>query len=207
MAPSNFPLMQGFEALKVYIRTYFEVAIPELIDVAREQWPGVDEDRLPYPTRYDADDPTLTNDFPTIGFVAVNDRGHIRTDILDTAEQEYWSIFSIRIFLIVRSPMDADGEFIGEPRSEAIKMRNNLTRIIHAALLSTPSMGQPDFVRFDENTMATDYMEAMMPNTQSKRWIASSVISGEFKLREHTHLTQFGVANIVTTEIEAKETW
>jgi hypothetical protein len=202
MAPSTEPPMRGMTLLRRRVASFLEVTVPPLIDAAREQWPVEDPRLLPYPVKYDAYDMTLVEKFPAIGFTAINDRDHVRVDVNDCAEQEYWITYSMRMFILARSPEDEDGAFLGQPKDEAIRLRDDLLGIVKGALLQTPSLGDPANIRLDEGSITTDYLEPIMPNAQSRRWIAGSINAMEIKFREYTHLEPYGVVFRMNNTVE-----
>jgi len=199
------PIMRGPTKLRAYISEFLAAAMPDVIVIARDQW-GLDGYSLPEPKMYDAVDPSLVgNDqYPALGAVVLNDRNHIRQDWDSWAQQTYATTYSVRIFVAARTPQTADGSWELETKASAIRLRDDLTRLLQHVLLQTPSMNRPDEIRAEETSMQTDYLEPMMTNTQSKRWVAPSIVTIEVSFTESTVTTPIGTANtfIVTVEKE-----
>jgi hypothetical protein len=194
-------IMRGGTALREYISNFLASAVPGTVDVMREHY-GLDEYQLPYPVKYDAIDPTLigNDEYPAMGCVVLNDRNHIREDVSPTAELIYSAIYSVRFVVIARTPKTADGGWEEQEKATAIRLRDDLTRCLHHVLLQTPSLGQPDFIKMNEVTMTTDYLEPSLINTQSKRWFAASLVTAEIAFTESTWLTAIGTADTVTIQ-------
>lgn len=192
-------IMRGPTLLRSYISTYLETAIPPLIDEARVQW-DLDEYHLPYPLSYDAIDPSMVDKFPAIGAVVLNDRNHIREDWDLHAQQTYSAIYSVRLMVVARTPMDSNERWVQPEKESALRLRDDLTRLVHHAVLDTPSLGRPDEIRCNEGAMLTDYIEPFQANTQSKRWIGSSVVTLEIAFTESTWVPKIGDADTITVE-------
>lgn len=193
------PLMRGFTSLREYIAAFLAAEVPALIDVARLEWAGVDALTLPYPEKYDWYDLALVNQYPAIGLVPANDKDHRRTDITDHGAKEIWTNYATRIFVIAASPLDANGQFIGDGKASALRLRDDLLRLVQAALLDYPNLKRTD-VKLVEESMVTDYLEPMKVNTQNPRWAAAGIISVDFRFMEYTRSLKYGNANTVVVE-------
>lgn len=194
-------IMRGGTLLRQYVNSYFETALPPLIDVARTQW-GLDQYRLPYPAQYNAIDPTMVDSYPAIGSVVLNDRNHIREDYDLHAQQVYSAVFAVRVMVVVRSPLDAQDRWIQPEKEEALRLRDDMTRLVHDAVLDKPSLGRPNEIKCNESAMLTDYVEMFQANTQSKRWVGASVITLEVAFTESTWVPPIGDADTITVQVE-----
>lgn len=191
--------MRGPTKLRGYISEFLEHDLPPVLDVARQQW-GLDEYTLPDPKKYDVADPTMVgnDEYPAIGCVIRNDANHVRSSWDVHAEQIYSPNYTVAIFVVVRTPQDAEGNWITPEKTEVIRLRDDLTRMVQHILLQTPGMLRPEEVRMEETSMKTDFLEPYLANTQSKRLIAASVITVDFVFTESTVNTAIGTANTIT---------
>lgn len=194
---------RGGTALRAHIGAFLAQAMPPLIDAARTAW-AMSEYQLPYPKMYDAIDPSMVgNDsYPALGAVLLNDRNHIREDWDIHAQQVYSPVYSIRLFVSARTPL-TEAEIWEEPqKASAVRVRDDLTRLIQQALLQTPSLGRPSELKLDEASLQTDYLEPVLTRSQGGRWVASSMVSVEIAFTESTYAPAIGTAN--TTLITAQ---
>lgn len=189
-------IMRGGTKLRTYISEFLEEQFPDVLDIARDQW-GLDQYSLPTPAKYDTTDPTQVgnDEYPFMGVMMLNDRGHIRDSWDYQAEQVYSPVYSVRILTVVRSPSTADGKWESDPKQSAMRVRDDLTRLLQHILLQTPSLGRPNELRLEESSLSTDYTLPILANTQSKRWICESMITVDVSFTESTVTTKIGDAN------------
>lgn len=195
------PLMRGFTALRQHISGYLANTLPDLIDVAREQWGDVDEYNLPYPKKYDWYDITLVNEYPAIGLVPGNDSDPRRIDITDQGARETSTRYSLRLFIVAASPLGPDGKHVGEPKQAVLQLRDDLTRLVHAALLESPNMGRSD-IELIQESLTSDYLEPIKINNQTTRWVAAGLIGMEVRFTEYTRSLSYGVAEKVRVDAD-----
>ena len=137
--------------------------------------------------------------YPFIGVFSTNLGGLVRTDTMPDGALEYKRTYSTRIVVSARTGLDEDGSTWLQPEKDvATKICSDLTSLVHAALLQTPSCGHPKEVYMEETTLVADFLEPVMPNSQAKRWIASSVSTADFKLTEYTYALPYGTADTIT---------
>lgn len=192
----NVPARGGTQLRKV-ISDFLTTAMPPLIDVCRTQWNLADW-QLPHPSKYDAIDPGMVanNDYPAIGTVMLNDRDHIRQGFDLHAQQVYSPVYTVRSFVVARTPFDPDTQKWEQDYKEtAVRLRDDLTRIFQQVILQTPSLGTSKQARVDEGSMQTDYLEPWLAKTQSARWLAAATISFEVAYTESTYAPPIGNAN------------
>lgn len=194
-------IMRGATELRRYISEFLSDAIPPTVDVMRDQY-ELDEFQLPYPKKYDTIDPTIVSndEYPAMGSVIINDRNHVRNDVDPYAQLVYSTVYTVRLVVVARTPDDGQGNWEKYGKEGAVRLRDDLTRCLHHVLLQTPSLGHPDFIKLNEGAMTTDYLEPFLANTQSKRWIAASLVNAEVAFTESTWLPAYGTANTIDIE-------
>jgi hypothetical protein len=192
-------IMRGPTLLRAIIQGFLADAIPAAVDVMREQY-ELTEYQLPYPARYDTVDLTVVgnDEFPTIGAVVLSGRDFVRTDIGEEAEQEYMPTYPTRIMVVARTPLDENEEWEEPVKDSAIRLTQDLAQLMLNCILQTPSFGAPEAVRMNEESVSIDYMDAIMPNTQSKRFAAMASIACDIQFRETTYAVKYGDANTIT---------
>jgi hypothetical protein len=196
-------LMRGPTRLRAVMETYLADTVPPLLVIARDQW-GLDEFSLPDPRRYDTTDPTMVanDEYPMLGATVLSAANFIRQDIGEEAEQEYGIRYPVRIFVIARTPQLANGEWEEDVKNSAVRVCQDLTQVVVNLLLQTPSMGMPEAVRMDETTLAVQYADSVMPNTQSKRYICMSAINCDITFMETTWAVKYGDADTIDLTVQ-----
>lgn len=194
-------MMRGPSLLRERMAAYLSTAVPSLIVTARTQW-GLTALQLPDPIRYDAADPYIAEDYPIMGMYLVSDRDHIHRDFDDAAEREYWSRYTCRAFVGVRTPKDSSGEYTTTlPYEETIRLRDNMRTILVNAMLQSPSMGGLD-VEILEETITTDYDEPYRPNDKIMNvYLASAVVNVDIRMQESLYLPTIGTANTLNVQV------
>jgi hypothetical protein len=196
-------LMRGGTKLRAYISEFLSAQFPILLPTAWDQW-NLDQYSLPEPVKYDVIDPTQVgnDEYPFLGVLIVNDRGHNRDSWDYQAEQVYTPVFSVRILLVVRTPLMSDGKWETDTKGSAVRVRDDLTRLLQHILLQTPSMGRPGEIRLEESSITTDYTLPFLPNTQSKRWVCESMLTMDVSFTESTVTTKIGTANTIAVSVD-----
>lgn len=196
-------VMRGPSVIRDLTMAFLQSVMPGLIDVARDQW-SVDADYLPYFRSFDVYEPSLiTNDqYPGLGMYPATARDFVRDDYLPSGAQKYEAKYSMQLMVVARTPRIAnDTKWADPPKQTATRLRDDLTSLVQAALLQTPSLNSNGRCSIDENTMQVTYLDPMMPNSQGTgRWIAASIISAEFRLTEVTYALPYGTADTVIVE-------
>lgn len=194
--------MQGPALLRARTVAYLASVMPPAIDLARTQW-GLTALQLPYPLRYDAADPYVSNEYPIVGMYLVSDRDYIHRDFSAAAEREYSTRYTCRLFVSVITPRDNAGEYLTSPAAyeETIRSRDNLKTVLVNVLLSSPSMGGHDLEVLEE-TITTDYDQPMrvsdgMPNV----YVSSAVVNADITMTESLYLPSLGTADTAILEV------
>lgn len=197
-------LIQGPPLLRKRVADYLSSAMPQVINVARIQW-GLTGFQLPNPDKYDAYDPYLVgpDESVTIGMYAVSDRDHVHRDVNDSAEREYWSLYSCRLFASVLTPKDEAGEFVVDRPFEAtVDLRDRMISIIKNALLNSPSLGGFDMEVLEE-TISTEYDDPMPINDKYRSvFRAAAVLNVEIRMTESLYLEPLGQVETTHVQIE-----
>lgn len=192
-------VLRGATTLRNHVQNFLVQEIPPVIDVMREEY-ALSEWELPYPAHYDCVDPTLVanGEYPLLGAVVINDNTWNRVDWDTHAQQVYSPVFTLRFYVVARTPQDAEGEWESPGKQAAIRLRDDLIGALHHVILQTPSFGQPDSIRANESNMTTDYLEPVSTNTQGDRWIAEALINVSVAFSESTYCPPIGTANTAT---------
>lgn len=200
---SLYPMSRGAEVLRRYLVQYLTTALPFYLAACRNEW-GLEPWQLPNIAKYDAYDATLVSndEYPSLAIYVGNSRDHVRTDVYDGGAQEYRPVYQVRVLLSARTPVNEDGEWQEPEKEQAMRLCNDLTAAVRMTMLQTPSFGRPDIIEMNETTMTTDYLEPMMPNTQSKRWVAMSVTTVDVRMTEHTFALPYGDAQELNMELQ-----
>lgn len=190
--------MRGAELLRGYMSAHLAATVPGLIDVARQQW-ELTAAQFPYPTRYKAAEPFMktAETYPYMGSYVISDANHSHVDFSDVMEEEYEPRFTMHAFACVRTPHATVGEIEDPPFEATLRLRNDMTRILHAALLGTPSLGHPDVCELQEQDMSTTYSDAMPIDHQVPTYAAGGFVTVTYKLVEHAHRVKLGDANTI----------
>lgn len=187
-------LGRGPTDLRSSVSAFLAAEVPTMIEIARVDW-GLDEYQLPLPLEYNGNDPIAMNKLPGVGFITNNDRGHQPVDMTSTAQIEMQVMYSLRIFVVVGTPMTIEGKLEREPRDTCIRLRDDMTSIVKQCLLSTPSC-RDSRVQMDAASLVTDYHEAFAKSTQSQVWRAAAVLSADFQFEQYTRPYTTGVPGL-----------
>lgn len=194
----TMPIMRGPTLLREIVAEHMAAEAPAVVQAMRTQY-GLNEWTLPSFTSYNAIDPTLVgnDEFPAFGAVVMNDRGHTRESWDLHAQVLYSPVYSMRLFVVARTPRTQDEQWEEPAKESALRVRDDLTRVVQHVLLDKPSLGHPESVRCEETSLLTDYVEPFLANRQSGRWIAASVITIEIHFTESTYVPKIADADTV----------
>lgn len=198
-----YPMSRGAEVLRKQMNQFLRTAVPFYLAAFRNEW-GQEVWQLPDFVMYDLYDATLVSngEYPGLAVYVGNSRDHVRVDVHDGGAQEYKPTYQVRVLIAARSPVNEEGEWQEPEKEQAMRLCNDLTTAVRNCMLQTPSFGRPDIIEMNEPTMTTDYLDPMMPNTQSKRWVAMSVTTVDVRMTEYTFALPYGDAQQLITELQ-----
>lgn len=198
--------MRGPERLRGFLSTYLASSVPTLVDLARTQW-SLTAQQFPKPTRYNAAEPLVGNfdTYPYVGSYVVSDDDHRHVDISDQGELEFATRYTMQIFVCVSTPL-ATADEVEQPQFKAtLRLRNDLTTIVRAALLAGQDLDQPDEVELLPDSMSTSYTDALVLDPQRNTFRAGGFIQVTFKLTESLSVPALGTADTFEVETELLE--
>jgi len=193
--PVEAQFMEGPTRIREIFAAYTSGSLPPFLDVLRAKW-SMTMTELPNPIKYDAYEPYAVagDDYPIVGAYIVNDRNFHRVDYDDLMAEEYQAQYESRFFATVKTPTDDQGVQVDYPYEATIKARDKMTTALKMLLLFQPSMGYPEECTILEDTIATDYPDAMLLDKQGKRYAASGIITVTVQLVEKLSRDPLGVA-------------
>ena len=197
--PAPLPLLRGATAVRAAVVNYLTVVVPEIVDQARVDW-GLDEYQLPYPVKYDAYEPYALDRWPLIGVNVATGNSFTRYQYTRYGSNQYMSQYAVRVFTWVRTPMDEDQIPLEPGYSESIRLRDDLTACVRAALLRSGCLSQPDAILFDEASLTEDYSEAT--GVKGSRFVAGVIHS--FNIRYDETVALVGLGSTDTIELETQ---
>lgn len=197
-------IMRGMTTLRQYISSFLESELPPVIDVMRDHY-GLSEWELPYPQKYDWYDIDLVESYPAVGILPLNDREHVRYDVMSFGGKEFRVSYEAQIFVMAHSPRDVEGKYLQEPKQQAIRLRDDLLRAVQATLLERPSLNSNGKAWLKEETMSTSFMEPFQATRQSPAWVAGAIITAEFGMQEYTVPPTYGRVRRITVETEVEQ--
>lgn len=190
-------MMRGPQKLVGYIAAHLLSTVPPLIDVAAGQW-GLTAAQLPKPTGYDEAEPFVGDPklYPYVGAAVGSDRDLALVDRSDSGEEEYVARYTATVFACVHTPLAGPGVYETPAYKATMRYRDDLTTIVKAALLGTPSLGQDDCELLPD-TMSTSYSDAHPFNAQKTLYQAGGFITATFRLFESLHRPAVGAADTI----------
>ena len=192
--PRPEPLLRGATAVRSAVVNYLTATVPDVVDQARDQW-GLNENELPYPVKYDAYEPYALDRWPLIGVNVASASEFTRFQYVRYASGQYMSQYAVRVFTWVRTPMDKDDIPMEPGYSESIRLRDDLSACVRAALLRSGSLGQPDAILFDEASLSENYSEAT--GVKGSRFVAGVIHSFTIRYDETVPLLGLGYTDTI----------
>ncbi len=197
--PAPLPLLRGATAVRAAVVDYLTATVPGVVDQARTEW-GVDEYQLPYPVKYDAYEPYALDRWPLIGVNVAKADSFSKYQYARYGSSQYMSQYAVRVFTWVRTPMDEDQIPLEPGYSESIRLRDDLSACVRAALLRSGCLGQPAAILFDESSLSEDYSEAT--GVKGSRFVAGVIHT--FNIRFDETVPLLGLGSTDTIEIESQ---
>ena len=188
-------LMRGPKTVRDALSTFLSTAVPAQIAIARAQW-NLDERSLPEPSRYDAYEPYALDEYPLMGIVITNASNFRLNDIDAYAQRQYRATYAVRLFTWVRTPLDYDGDNLDEngaaSHATTLRLRDDLSACVRAALLGTSSLGS-DYLMWDEGSLSEEYSDAT--GIKGDRFIAGVTHIFNVQVDESLYLPPIGMDN------------
>lgn len=188
--------MHGPERVRSILGAYLASTMPVMLVKCRAEWLR-EIWELPDPTAYDLYEPYVVDGYPVVGCYITGDQSMSRKDYDGNMAEEYEVVYTVRVFVGVRTPMDDQGKFTDPPYAAAVRCRDEMTTVLRMCLLQQPSMGYPEEAEIQEDTINTDYPDAMQLKTQGARFVATGIINVQIKLTEKLTRAPLGTANTV----------
>lgn len=184
-------LLRGATEVRRVVATYLQNTVPQIVTQARADW-GLTDIQLPMPVKYDAYEPYALGQWPLIGVAVAQAAGFDKIDFNPDASHRYLTKYQVRVFTWVRTPVDEDEVPIEPEYSEAIRVRDDLSACVRAALLRTGDFDQ-DGAGWDESTLSEDYSET--DKVKGDRWVSSTAHAFQMTYDESVPLTPLGRAD------------
>lgn len=191
------PLLRGATAVRQAVIDYLEVTVPEIVDLARNEW-ELDEYQLPYPVAYDGYEPYALDKWPLLGVNVVQAEEFNRRSYEDAMTQRYLVQYTVRVFTWVRTPMDENDIPIEPEYSESLRLRDDLAAVVRASLLRSGCLGHPNNILFDEGSLSEEYSEAT--GVKGDRFVAGVIHSFQIRFDESVPLVGIGSADTITLD-------
>lgn len=189
--------MRGPHRVREILGAYLATTMPQMLIKCRAEWLK-EIWELPEPIAYDLTEPFTATDYPTVGCYVLTDQNQSRKDYDNVMAEEYEVIYTVRVFVAVRTPMDDQGKFIEPYYANTVTCREDMTTVLRMCLLQQPSLGYPEECVVQEDTITTDYPDAMQLKSQSVRYVATGIINCQIKMTERLTRDALGYANIIT---------
>lgn len=195
--PTTPQFMHGPKRLQDILGAYLASTMPGMLIKCRAEWLR-EIWELPDPVAYDMREPFSATDYPTVGCYITGDQAMARKDYDAHMAEEYEVVYTARIFVAVRTPMTDQGMVIEDSYAATLDCRNEMTTVLRMCLLQQPSLGYPEEAEVQEDTITTDYPDAVQLKSQGNRYVATGVINCEIKLTEKLTRAPIGTANTIT---------
>lgn len=194
--------MRGPTRVRQVVISYLQSAMPPMIDLCRTNW-GLAPEMLPYPKKYDANDPYIgEGEYPLVGMYVPGDKNQRGTvDYDDAMAQEYMVEYNVRMFVAIASPQDANGNILEPPYGNAIQVRSDMLTIMRMCLLARNGLASGGQAYLIEETMEEDFPDPMISKSLGGKYLASGIISVQVRFNERLQLQPYGTADTITKDI------
>lgn len=184
--------VQGPTAVRKDILEYLKVQFPKVVEDANSQW---DSDApLVAPRKWSLYEPLGISHRtgPLLGIGVSNSPSRRPVDFSGALELEMLTRYNVRLYLWCYTPEYTTELVPDDAREQALRLRDDLSTLLRAMLISYPGMHKPGTYQIQTGTITEDYSDATQTGNNSGRYIAAVVVSFGIDVEERLHSPALG---------------
>jgi hypothetical protein len=197
---SKFITTRGATDVRNSIAEFLKNELPAQIEAARLIW-SLDQYTLPKPLSYSGVQPLQGDVYPAINVAIQRDSDWTFLDYDSYAGTQFRVTWNVRIYIWVKTPQTENGSWVSPEYDSTIQLRDDMSTVVRATLLSRLSFANPGFQLVPE-TIMTDYMDTKPLGEKRPDFVSLSMIAFELTTEETVARDSLGIVQFTKVEPE-----